>query len=312
MMQFVTDYINYSHGWTPHQRMITEWGNMNNPRNAFGPIRDALAKGKCDYLEQFVAIYSWLCNDNLAPLFNATGCFPVSEEKITSGLSIIQNLYDNLPSPKVTLGTNVVEAGSSSIAVHFAASPEHPLTSVEFTLAYDPARVSKTDVMLRDLSLIKGWKIESQEQIEANKVKVKLSGTKAISGIGSIAHIRFQIKPNSSGELPFQLLDINTNEGALPAQKGAIPLPDKPLFTTVTLPSSVVGQNYETSLSVIGGKPKYTWTLEEDNLPVGLKLNSDSGQISGSCTQAGKSMFRVKVTDASGKEHHRWFVMEVR
>lgn len=70
-------------------------------------------------------------------------------------------------------------------------------------------------------------------------------------------------------------------------------------ITTSTLASGQVGTTYSTAVTAAGGTTPYSWSVISGSLPKGLSLNSSSGQISGTPTQAGDSSFTVQVTDAT-------------
>jgi hypothetical protein len=70
-------------------------------------------------------------------------------------------------------------------------------------------------------------------------------------------------------------------------------------ITTATLPAGTKGVSYSSTLKTAGGTGPYTWKITTGALPTGLKLNSSTGKISGKPTRAGKSTFKVQVTDSS-------------
>ncbi len=58
-----------------------------------------------------------------------------------------------------------------------------------------------------------------------------------------------------------------------------------------------VGDEYAHAMNVVGGIPAYFWTIESGELPDGLSLNSFTGTISGTPTEAGTFEFTVRVRD---------------
>lgn len=67
-----------------------------------------------------------------------------------------------------------------------------------------------------------------------------------------------------------------------------------------TLPSGVVGSQYEEFLHASGGRPSYGWTLVSGSLPPGTRLTS-SGWITGLPTAVGTTTSTVRATDRSGR-----------
>jgi uncharacterized repeat protein (TIGR03803 family) len=71
------------------------------------------------------------------------------------------------------------------------------------------------------------------------------------------------------------------------------------LITTSALPAASVGEPYSTAIGVSGGVQPYTFSITAGSLPSGLTLNSSTGLISGTPTQAGTSSFSVLVQDSN-------------
>jgi hypothetical protein len=74
-----------------------------------------------------------------------------------------------------------------------------------------------------------------------------------------------------------------------------------PTITTTSLPGGMVGTAYSQTLIANGTGP-ITWTLDSGNLPNDLKLNPDTGEISGIPTTAGTFNFTVKATNTEGND----------
>jgi hypothetical protein len=70
-------------------------------------------------------------------------------------------------------------------------------------------------------------------------------------------------------------------------------------IATASLPVAFVGVPYSTSLSALAGVPPYFWSITSGRLPAGLTLNSATGQISGTPTNASFSILTFQVMDSS-------------
>jgi putative Ig domain-containing protein/PKD domain-containing protein len=92
--------------------------------------------------------------------------------------------------------------------------------------------------------------------------------------------------------------DMNTKEIVLSPAGSALAI------VTTTLADGAVGTEYSGLLDATGGTTPYSWELASGTLPDGLQLQSD-GSITGTPTAAGKSDFRVRVTDANTSTDER-------
>jgi hypothetical protein len=71
--------------------------------------------------------------------------------------------------------------------------------------------------------------------------------------------------------------------------------------TTDSLPEAQVGVEYSEMLEVFGESPTYKWTIIDGDLPDGLELYINTGDIYGTPTTAGTYDFTVQVDDGIGK-----------
>ncbi len=69
---------------------------------------------------------------------------------------------------------------------------------------------------------------------------------------------------------------------------------------TDELPPGVVWQYYEATLEANGGTEPYIWDIIAGHLPDGLNLDTETGVVSGTPTQAETFDFTIKVTDDQG------------
>lgn len=68
--------------------------------------------------------------------------------------------------------------------------------------------------------------------------------------------------------------------------------------TAITLTKAIVDQPYAATLTASNGTPPYNWLLSSGELPDGLSLDSNSGQISGTPTSLGLYNFTYEVLAA--------------
>jgi hypothetical protein len=78
-----------------------------------------------------------------------------------------------------------------------------------------------------------------------------------------------------------------------------------------SLPVMVVGQPFSQSFSGSGGSAPYSFALTAGNLPPGLSLNPQTGQLSGTPATAGVFSFTITVTDSQGCSRSRPFNAQV-
>ncbi|MEO7993650.1 MAG: Ig domain-containing protein [bacterium] len=69
-------------------------------------------------------------------------------------------------------------------------------------------------------------------------------------------------------------------------------------ITPSDIPSPIIGLPYSQTLTVAGGTAPFTWEIIDGALPLGLFLNSETGEISGLVTSALDYAFTVQVTDS--------------
>ena len=81
-------------------------------------------------------------------------------------------------------------------------------------------------------------------------------------------------------------------------------------IVTNNLFNGKVGQFFSQTLQAIGGNPPYTWTAT-DSLPNGLSLDSSTGIISGTPTQAGTFTFTIQVKDSNNNTSTKEFTLTI-
>jgi hypothetical protein len=66
-------------------------------------------------------------------------------------------------------------------------------------------------------------------------------------------------------------------------------------ITTQQFPAGILGAQYQASVRFVGGIPTYRFTIKSGGLPLGLELNSFTGEITGQPEQGGVFNFELMV-----------------
>lgn len=100
------------------------------------------------------------------------------------------------------------------------------------------------------------------------------------------------------------LIPIPPGSSATPGPSGepGVPTPTPAIpgqltITTTGLPTGVLNFAYSYSLQVASGSGSYRWSVTSGNLPNGLSLDPNTGQIFGTPTQTGTYSFELQVID---------------
>ena len=84
-----------------------------------------------------------------------------------------------------------------------------------------------------------------------------------------------------------------------PSNMPSVVVSDYFAISTVSLPDGTQGQQYNETLSAIGGTEPYSWSITSGSLPNGLMLDGQNGNISGTPTQPGIYDFTLSVADSA-------------
>jgi PKD repeat protein len=110
--------------------------------------------------------------------------------------------------------------------------------------------------------------------------------------------------PTTPGAFDFTALVTDTNLDSA-TKDLSISVYDPLGITTSSLSYGVTGRAYSDSLAATGGLEPYSWAITNSTLPNGLILNSTTGDIYGTPTTAGVSVFTATVTDANTESDSR-------
>ncbi len=111
--------------------------------------------------------------------------------------------------------------------------------------------------------------------------------------------------PTAPGSFSFtvRVTDTGGQSATQPLSITITPIPPPgipPDILTTTLPAGTVNQPYNQPVVATSGTGALTWSIVAGALPAGLTLNATNGEISGTSTVTGTSLFTVRVQDAAG------------
>ena len=105
--------------------------------------------------------------------------------------------------------------------------------------------------------------------------------------------------PTQAGNF-FYVAEVTDSLGATFTLKCEIKISSKTISLTCPTGTAQVGVAYSSALVATGGVPPYTFSIISGSLPPGLSLNSSTGAITGTPTQAGTFNFTAQVVDSTG------------
>ena len=114
-------------------------------------------------------------------------------------------------------------------------------------------------------------------------------------GNGSTSYLRGV--PAQAGTFPI-VLTVTDADGASAQMTVTLTVAPKLQIRTFSVGRAQVGKRYRLALASAGGVGDTSWTLAVGSLPAGLKLNADTGVISGKPRASGAFRFTIVVTDA--------------
>jgi hypothetical protein len=92
----------------------------------------------------------------------------------------------------------------------------------------------------------------------------------------------------------------STLQNSAPGSQSSTQSRQPAISIQATLPGASLGKAYSAVLSVSGGMAPYSFAVNQGELPPGLKLNPQTGDISGEPAQAGTFQFTILVTGRVG------------
>ncbi|MFC1945087.1 putative Ig domain-containing protein [Chloroflexota bacterium] len=137
---------------------------------------------------------------------------------------------------------------------------------------------------------------------ETYRIIVNVPGISGVTGSGYLAELHFHVIGSSGQGSVISLSNgfLNNNlaqEITTTWIDDSVTVYEELAVTTVTLPDGKVGNSYSALLAAEDGMGSNTWSVSSGSLPAGLSLNSVTGEISGTPTASGNSIFTIEVTD---------------
>jgi large repetitive protein len=102
--------------------------------------------------------------------------------------------------------------------------------------------------------------------------------------------------PSGLGDFNFTV-QVQDEDGATASRSYAVRVVEPLRITTEATPAGSVDVPYSMQLTASGGFVPYTWSIADGDLPAGLSL-TPTGEIRGTPTAAGATIFRVQVAEA--------------
>jgi hypothetical protein len=129
----------------------------------------------------------------------------------------------------VTVGGGSAECGQNT-SVPVLIDSVSGLLALEFSVAYDPARVTPGAVTAGTLT--SGFSVSSNAA--GGVLSVAMASGTAVSGAGTVANIAFTVSNNATGNVPLTISDVLVNDVARGGNSGTLsvscnPAPDSPV-----------------------------------------------------------------------------------
>lgn len=135
------------------------------------------------------------------------------------------------------------------------------------------------------------WKVQGGDlpvDLNLDEATGVISGTPQEAG-----YYEFTVAATNDFGIDKRVLSIEIKEDK--------PVETAPEIITKNLPSGKVGEPYTVTLAVYGDEP-ITWTVRDNYLPAGLKLEGATGVISGVPNEAGTYKFTVTASNHAGMD----------
>ncbi len=134
-------------------------------------------------------------------------------------------------------------------------------------------------IVMDDYGYVWAWGDNSKGQLGIDSTSNKRVPTQVVSFDGEVLFVAANA---------YNSLAISSEE---------IEIEEELTITTSSLSNGKIGSSYSQTLAATGGSGSYNWSRSSGSIPPGLSLNSSTGRISGTPTEAGDFTFKIKVND---------------
>ncbi|MCC6389561.1 MAG: putative Ig domain-containing protein [Bryobacterales bacterium] len=116
--------------------------------------------------------------------------------------------------------------------------------------------------------------------------------------------------PTAAGDFTFTIFALDADQRRV-TKTFTMSITGQFQITTTTLPSGVVGTAYSQTLTTTGGLGTVTWSQPSGTLPTSLQLNTSTGAISGTPSEAGGFTFTIQAADSGNQKAQQSYTIVI-
>lgn len=138
-------------------------------------------------------------------------------------------------------------------------------------------------------------------------IRYTTNGTDPSDTVGTLYSGAINISTNTT----LKAIAYKTGAASSTITSGSYTITQPLEITTTTLPNATQGSTYSTTVQATGGSGGNTWSVISGNLPSGLTLDANTGEISGTPTEGGGENFSLRVVDSASGVDDQAFTLSV-
>ncbi|MCZ2148812.1 MAG: Ig domain-containing protein [Bryobacterales bacterium] len=116
--------------------------------------------------------------------------------------------------------------------------------------------------------------------------------------------------PTAAGDFTFTIFALDADQRRV-TKTFTMSITGQFQITTATLPNGVVGTAYSQTLTTTGGLGTVTWSQPSGTLPTSLQLNTSTGAISGTPSEAGGFTFTIQAADSGNQKAQQSYTIVI-